>query len=637
MAKNLVVGTAGHIDHGKSSLVEALTGLHPDRLKEEKLRGITIDLGFANLSFPDGSQVGFVDVPGHERFIKNMLAGVGGIDAVLLVVAADESIKPQTREHFDICRLLKIPAGLVAITKVDLVDPELVELVKLEIQELITGSFLEGAPIVPVSVKSGLGLANIADTLKRLSDSAALRNADAAVRLPIDRCFTLHGFGTVVTGTLLSGKLSRDDEVVIYPAGLRTRVRGLQVHSASTDMAVAGQRTAVNLPNLEVSQIHRGMELSVPARFSPVSVWDARVDLLDSAQFSIRRKTAVRIHHGTSEVVAVIRPIGSRHLHPGENGFVRVVLDHPVLALPGDRFIFRQLSPAVTLGGGTVLDIEPAKIRKSTPSHRIEWLESLQPLALRELLYCYVRRNSCYGMTESQILSQTVLSRTATRELVSSLISEGRLKQISEEPFLVMAPASFAQLTDQVRDYLDAFHSKNPLATGISREQLNSGLGNNCHPLALKAALSHLTAEKKILIQNDLVSLSGRSVVLKGAESAAKAQIEEVFLRAGWKVPALDQVLALVTIPPDQARKLVSLLAREKRLVKISENLLFHAESIARLKQLLTEYKKQSAQIDVGKFKDLTDISRKYAIPLLEFLDREKVTRRVGDHRVILS
>ena len=636
MARNWVVGTAGHIDHGKSSLVEALTGLHPDRLKEEKLRGITIDLGFANLGFPDGSQIGFVDVPGHERFIKNMLAGVGGIDAVLLVVAADESIKPQTREHFDICKLLKVPAGVIAITKADLVDWELVELVKLEVQEFVKGSFLEAAPIVPVSVKSGLGLANLTDALRRLAQVTTRRDSNAAFRLPIDRCFTLHGFGTVVTGTLLSGKLRKEDEVAIYPAGLRSRVRGLQVHSASTDEAVAGQRTAVNLPNLEVSQIHRGMEISVPGRFSPVSTCDARIELLGTSPVSISRKTTLRLHHGTLEVVAALRPIGSRHIQPGESGFVRVFLDHPVLALPGDKFIFRQLSPAVTLGGGTILDIEPLKIRKASSRNRTEWLESLQPLDLRELLYCYVKRNALFGMTESQMLSQIVLDKAAARNLAGSLVQEGRLKVVSDEPFVVMEPGSFARLMEQAVGYLDAFHNKNPLSTGISREELNSGLGKACHPLALKVALSHLAGVEKILIQNDLVSLSGRTVVLKGAESAAKAQIEEAFLRAGWKVPALDEVLASVTVPLDQARKLVSLLAKEKRLVRISENLLYHTESIARLKELLTDYKKQSAQIDVGKFKDLTDISRKYAIPLLEFLDRERVTRRIGDYRVIL-
>ena len=636
MPKHLVVGTAGHIDHGKSSLVEALTGLHPDRLKEEKLRGITIDLGFANLGFPDGSQIGFVDVPGHERFIKNMLAGVGGIDAVLLVVAADESIKPQTREHFDICRLLKVQTGVIAITKVDLVDRELVELVRLEVQDFVKGSFLESAPVVPVSVKSGLGLASLKSALQSLAESATRRDSDSAFRLPIDRCFTLHGFGTVVTGTLVYGRLRKDDEVAIYPTGLQARVRGLQVHSAPTDQAVAGQRTAINLPNLQVSQIHRGMEISVPERFSPVSTYDARIELLDTSPVSISRKTTMRLHHGTSEMVAAVRPIGARHIRPGESGLVCVVLDHPVLALPGDKFIFRQLSPAVTLGGGTILDIEPLKTRKVSARNRTEWLETLRPLDLRELLYCYAKRSALFGMTETQMLSQVVLDKASVRELVGSLVQQDRLNLVSNEPFLVMEPGSFAHLMDQVLGTLDAFHSKNPLSTGISKEQLSSGLGKACHPLALRAALSHLAEAGKIRIQNDVVSLSGRTVVLKNVESAAKAQIEDAFLRAGWKVPSLDEVLASVTVPPDQARKLVSLLAKEKRLVKISENLLYHAESIARLKGLLTDYKKQSPQIDVGKFKDLTDISRKYAIPLLEFLDRERVTRRVGDSRVIL-
>jgi selenocysteine-specific elongation factor len=344
----------------------------------------------------------------------------------------------------------------------------------------------------------------------------------------------------------------------------------------------------------------------------------------------------MRLHHGTSEIVCTLRPVGARQIQPGNCGFVRIALDHPVLALPGDKFIVRQLSPAVTLGGGTILDVGPFKTRKTSARDAVEWLESLQRLDLPELLYCHVKRSACFGMTESQILSRVTLDKPAVRELVGSLIKEGRLRVVSEEPFLVVESTSFAQLMEQVVRYLDVFHDKNPLSTGIPKEQLSSGLGKTCHPLALRAALNQLADTKTILVENELVSLSGRKVVLNREESAAKAQIEEAFLQAGWKVPVLDEVLAAVSVPPDQARKLVILLAKEKRLVKISDNLLYHAESIARLKELLTRYKKQSTQIDVGKFKDLTDISRKYAIPLLEFLDRERVTRRVGDCRVIL-
>lgn len=636
MAKHVVVGTAGHIDHGKSSLVEALTGSHPDRLEEEKIRGITIDLGFASLGFADGSRIGFVDVPGHERFIKNMLAGVGGIDAVLLVVAADESIKPQTKEHFDICRLLKVSSGLVAITKVDLVDGELVELVKLEVQDFLKGSFLEQAPIIPVSARSRSGMTELTDALRKLTDATPSRNSEAAFRLPIDRCFTLHGFGTVVTGTLLTGTLKREDEVAIYPIGLKVRVRGLQVHSRATDAAVAGQRTAANLPNVEVSQIHRGMEISVPDRFSPVSTCEAKIELLDSSPVAIRRKTKMRLHHGTSEIVCALRPIGSQEIQPGNCGFVRIALEQPVLALPGDRFIVRQLSPAVTLGGGTILDVGTLKTRKAAARKHVEWLESLQPLNVRELLYSCIKRAGFFGMTEPQLLSLVILEKQTVRELVDSLVRQGRVTMASEEPFLAIEPTIFAQLMEQVVRYLDAFHDNNPLSTGVSKEQLNSGLGRTCHPLALKAAFIRLAETKKILIENELVSRSGRKVVLNGNESTAKAQIEEAFLRAGWKVPLLDEVLTTVTVPIDQARKLVSLLSKEKRLVKVSENLLYHAESIAQLKALLADHKKKSARIDVGTFKDLTDISRKYAIPLLEFLDRERVTRRVGDSRVIL-
>jgi selenocysteine-specific elongation factor len=634
MHKNVIIGTAGHIDHGKSSLVEALTGVHPDRLKEEKERGITIDLGFANLQLNDRIQIGFVDVPGHERFIKNMLAGVGGIDAVLLVVAADESIMPQTREHFDICQLLNLRAGLVAITKADLIDAESLEVVKLEVQEFIAASFLQGAPVVPVSARTGMGISTLKERLSEVCESTLARDTDAVLRLPIDRCFTLHGFGTVVTGTLLSGTVRKEDEVEIYPVKIKSRVRGLQVHSTQLEEASAGQRTAINLTNVEVSQIHRGMEVSVPGRFQSVTRCDAEIEILSSSPVHLIGKTQVRFHLGTSELMATLKPIGTREIQPGRKGLVRVQLERPILMLPGDRFIFRRLSPMVTLGGGSVLDIEPAKLRSNEKI--IHFLKSIESLELQELICRQAERHGMQGLGEFQILAHTIKERRAVRAVVDRLVSQGRLRLISEDPSHVMDPASFAHLTASVLSSLEDFHRRNPLVSGIPREQLQSSNFKQCHPLAFRAALSQLSDDRKIVIENDLVRLTGKTVVLDEAESAAKTKIEKIFLEAGLKAPAVDDVLEMLSVSKDQTRKLMALLIKEKQLIKISENFIFHSESIQRIRQLLAEQKKETAQIDVGKFKDLTGISRKYAIPLLEYFDRERVTRRIGDHRLIL-
>ena len=634
MIKNVIVGTAGHIDHGKSSLVEALTGVHPDRLKEEQERGITIDLGFASLQLDDRLQLGFVDVPGHERFIKNMLAGAGGIDVVLLVVAANESIMPQTREHFEICRLLNIQTGLVAVTKADLVDSEFLELVRLEVQEFLKGSFLQAAPIVSVSAKSGLGLMALKESLLKVCSTVPSREMRAVFRLPVDRCFTLRGFGTVVTGTLVSGTLRKEDEVEIYPARIRTRIRGLEVHSASVEQAFAGQRTAINLTSAEVSQIHRGMEVSVPDRFCPVSTCTAKIELLPSSPVQLAKKTQTRFHLGTAELMATLKPVAREGIQPGQTGFVRIQLDRPILMLPGDRFIFRRLSPMETLGGGTVLDVEPTKLRDA--GRAVQFLKSIESLNLCELICSLAERNGLRGLDESEVLSQTAVEKHTARDLVKTLVTQSRLRLVSEEPYQVISPAIFAQLMDRIVKCLDTFHHQNPLLAGIPKEQLYSSGVKGCRPQAFRAALNELAAKQRIVVENDLVRLAGSTVVLGQAETAAKAHIEQAFLEAGWKVPSVDEVLATLSVPRDQAQKLVALLVKEVRLIKISENLIFHSTSIERLRRLLSEYKKQDNRIDVGKFKDLTEISRKYAIPLLEFLDRERVTRRVGDSRLIL-
>jgi len=635
--KHIVVGTAGHIDHGKSTLIQALTGVDPDRLKEEKERGITIDLGFASLQLGDGLRVGFVDVPGHERFVKNMLAGVGGIDAVLLVVAANESIMPQTREHFDICRLLTIPRGLVVITKCDLVEREIVELVQLELQDYLRGSFLERAPVIPFSASSREGLDPIRQALTELADELPPRNQDLPFRLPIDRCFSSRGFGTVVTGTLVSGTIRKEGEVELYPNGKRSRVRHLQVYSRDVDQARAGQRTALNLQGVEVGEVHRGMQLSVCGRYRAVSHCDCRLSLLESSPVTLRNRSRVRFHLGTAEVLAEVRPLEPKALAPGQTGMVHLELDKPVLALLGDSFILRRTSPMVTVGGGVVLDIFPPRRRRSRDlDRRLAFLEAMDSDDPKSMVGRLAAREAARGIDEDRILSQLPLSRTAVREVLSRLVEEGGVCRLARRPLQVMDRKCFDGLCRQSLALIRDYQQRQPLSAGLPREQFHSSLFAGLSQNVFKSVLARLCARDQVELDRDRVRLHGSGVRLSADEARALDRIEQAFLRAGLQVPSVGEVFREVALPREQARRLVALLTRRKKLVKVSETLFFHADSIREVKQKLRDYKKQEDRIDVPTFKKLADVPRKYAIPLLEHLDRERVTRRAGEYRLIV-
>ena len=633
--KNIIVGTAGHIDHGKSTLVKALTGIDPDRLKEEKERGITIDIGFADLELSSEVHIGFVDVPGHERFIKNMLAGIGGIDAVLLVVAADESIMPQTREHLDICALLKIPTGIIAITKCDIVDQDILEIVRGELRAHVKNGFLQNAPIIPVSAACGLGLDELKKALLKTAQSVPSRNSQAVFRLPIDRCFTRHGFGTIVTGTLMSGMISRDEEVEIYPTGRKSRIRNVQVHNRPVDYAIAGQRTALNLQNVEVSEIQRGMQLSVPNRFHPSLMVDTKLHLLETSPIPLTKRTRVRLHHGTSEVLATASPMGVKEILPGQTSFARVTLESSILAVLGDHFILRRISPMVTIGGGTILDARPVSSRKNLNS-TLENLMNLDPNDLKKAILQLAHRSALSGIDEDQILSRTLAPREAIRAVLSELARSNQIEQLAENPFQAIAKKSFEQLCQKSVDAIKDFHTRQPLLQGISKGELYSANFKSSSQTCFKAVMDYLSARGQIVIEQDRVRLGGREVTLNQRESSAKQQIEEVFRKAGLKVPQLQEVLSTLTVPESQAKQLLLMLTKERKLIKISENLFFHTDSINQLKNVLGAYRKETEKIDVGKFKNLTGISRKYAIPLLEYLDRERITKRVGEFRMIL-
>jgi selenocysteine-specific elongation factor len=633
--KSVIVGTAGHIDHGKTSLVKALTGIDADRLEEEKRRGITIDIGFAHfeLPAPNGSKirVGFVDVPGHERFVRNMLAGVGGIDLVLLVIAADEGIKPQTREHFDICRLLAIRRGITVLTKSDAVDAETLEVVRLEVEDYVHGSFLDTAldppqsPIIAVSSLTGAGLDELKSALARVASEVTAKDSAALTRLPIDRVFTMKGFGTVVTGTLVAGTIRKEEELEVFPGGKRVRIRGVQVHGASTEAAVAGQRTALNLAGVSTDDLARGMTLATADTFRSTSRVDALLSLLPTAK-PLRDGARVHFHAYTMETIAEVRLYGTKQLKSGDEACAQLRFAEPTLLLPADRFIVRQFSPVITIGGGVVLDASPAA-RRQRVENALAFLQTIREGPPERILAARVARRGANGLQLNDVIGEMNIRW----EEVTKLAGKAGVVQCDQ---LLLSPDAFAKAKADTLQALKKFHDANPLVAGMSKEELRDRVSLISE--VFHGVLGKLTEERKLEVTGEVVHLQGRGVVMKDEEAESKKIIEQAFASAGLKVPSLKDVLAGLKVDKTRAQKIVTLLLRDKVLTKISEELVFHQSALADLRQKVAALKTTTPKIDVARFKDMTGVTRKYAIPLLEYLDRERVTRRVGDERVIL-
>lgn len=634
--KSVIVGTAGHIDHGKTALVRALTGIDTDRLEEEKRRGITIDLGFAHLALPapdgrDQLRLGFVDVPGHEKFVRNMLAGIGGIDLVLLIISADEGIKPQTREHFEICRMLNIERGITVLTKCDLVDADTLEVVKLEVEEFLRGSFLDSsrAPMVAVSAISGTGIDDLRKVLAEVASQASPKNAKAAMRLPIDRVFTMKGFGTVVTGTMLSGSLTKEDDVEILPARRTVRVRGVQVHGSSAERAVAGQRTAVNLAGVEKEDLARGMMLTTQGLLKPTRRFDVSIDLLASAK-PLKHNARVHLHLFSSETIAEVALINAKEIKPGTRGFAQLRTSEPLAVAPGDRFIIRQFSPVITIGGGSVIDAAPLS-RKGSAETRLQSLQQLAEATPEKAVELRVARRGVQGIELDALAQELGLQRSEVDGLVQSQAKAGKVSVFSG--VAISSEALAGARKDFVRE-LTRFHDTNRLVAGMSKEELREKLGLSSEIFA--GLLDSVLASKGAELAGELVRLPGRGVAMKADESESHKQIEQAFATAGLKVPLLKDVLAAIKLDRTRAQQVVTLLLRDRVLVKLGDDLVFHRSALDQMRAELQKLKATSPKLDVARFKDHFGISRKYAIPLLEYLDRERVTRRVGDERLIV-
>jgi selenocysteine-specific elongation factor len=632
--KHLILGTAGHIDHGKTSLVKALTGTDTDRLKEEKERGITIELGFANLELPGHIIFGIVDVPGHERFVRTMVAGVGGMDLVMLVIAADEGIMPQTREHLEICRLLGVKRGLVALTKCDMVDPDWLDLVAEEVREYLVGSFLEEASIVPVSSRTMAGIEDLKSALSVLAADAEEKSVEGPFRLPVDRVFTMSGFGTVVTGTLLSGEIKTGDEVEILPPGISSRVRTVHIHGKKEETGSAGQRLAINLQGVEHTAIARGDVVVPRGVFRTTRAIDARLTWLPTAPRELKHRSVLRLHSATYEVPAQIILLEGDVLKPGETQFAQLRLKNPVLLLPGDYFIVRTYSPQTTVGGGVVLDPAPPRRRRRS-AEALELLSALQEGDDPERVRLLVRQSLLSGITFEEIGIRSGLPAKRLESALSGLLSHGIIVQMVREPRIFLGRDALDSLKSLLLGEIEAYLRNNPLKDGIGKEELRTRLPRRSDVRFFGPVLTALEKDGKVMAERELVKLPGHKAAAVGGSVELQARIEAAFMKGGFEPPTLKELSNTFRCGEKEILELVNLLIREGRIVKIKGDVYYAPEPLSQIREKLVALLKEKREITPPEFREVTGLSRKFMIPLLEFFDQEKVTIRVGDKRLL--
>jgi selenocysteine-specific elongation factor len=632
--KQVILGTAGHIDHGKTSLIRALTGIDTDRLKEEKLRGITIELGFAYMDLPGGERLGIVDVPGHERFVKHMVAGATGIDLVALVIAADEGVMPQTREHLEICDLLRVKKGLVVLTKIDLVDdPDWLEMVQEDIGEFLKGTFLAGSPIVRVSAATGAGLDELKQALAKLIVAVDPRSSDGPFRLPVDRVFSMRGFGTVVTGTSAAGKLRIGDPVMIYPMQHKTKVRGLQVHNEEVQEIYAGQRTAINLQAVERAIIQRGDVVATPGALVPTHLIDVQLQLLASAPRPLKNRAKVRFHTGTAEHLATAVLLDREELGAGQESFAQIRLDQPTTALRGDRFVLRSYSPVQTIGGGTILHPLPRKHKGQGKLEAAIALSNLLQGDDEEIILWHVLDADWAGVAVDELQVRTNISRGHLEKALQRFASQKKLTLFDRENQRFLHHEALQGIQQAILDNLANYHQLYPLKTGMAKEELAAQLP---HPVDVKLynfVLRLLADQDLIAMEMEWVRLQSHRIDLSKDEEAIRQKIERAFRETGLQPPFFKEVAATLPGPTRQHQDVLAWMVSQGILVKVKEDIYFHAEVIHELQQRLVAFLREQGEISTPQFKDMTQISRKYMIPLLEYFDAQRVTIRIGDTR----
>jgi selenocysteine-specific elongation factor len=641
--QRVVIGTAGHVDHGKTALVEALTGIDTDRLAEEQRRGITIELGFAHLALPDGTVAGVVDVPGHERFVRSMAAGAGGVDLVVLVVAADEGVMPQTREHLDICRLLGVPRGLVAVSKSDLLPglgPDWLPLLEEELRAATAGTFLEGCPIVPCSARSGEGLPALREALGQLARQAPPRPADGPLLLPIDRAFSLKGFGTVVTGTLLSGSLSADEAVALVPGAPGAeplRVRSVQVHGAPVARALAGQRTAVNLAGVEPGAIHRGQALTHPDVVPASSLLDVEVSLLAAAPRPLRHRARLLLHVGTAQVSAAVALLDRAELGPGASAPAQLRLAAPVAALPGQRFILRGFAKldgrGATLAGGRILSVAAPRRRRGRPEHAAQ-LQALGSGDVDVRVAAVLAVAGPAGLALPALTGRTALSPQGAEASLQRLGARGAALLLDRERRVWISGPVADGLSARLLAAVEAHHRSEPLAAGMGREALRAVLPPVASPRLLARLLTRLVEAGELAGDGEQVRRPGhRAAAPGGAGGAVKEKVAAALARGGLAPPRLVELPGLTGVPAPEVAAVLKLLVAERAAVRVSAELYFDATAVAGLQARLLAWLEARRTISTLEFKELVGATRKHVIPLAEYFDREKVTLRVGEHR----
>lgn len=630
--KQVILGTAGHIDHGKTSLIKALTGIDTDRLKEEKERGITIELGFAYMDLPGGQRLGIVDVPGHERFVKNMVAGATGIDLVALVIAADEGVMPQTREHMEICQLLKIKHGLVVLTKIDMMDPDWLELVREDVATYLSETFLADAPVVEVSSVTGEGIEDLAKVLDSLVKGVAEREAGHVFRLPVDRVFTMKGFGTVITGTTISGGVKTGDEITIYPQGLTTKVRGIQVHNREVTEVRSGVRTAINLQGVEKAQILRGDVLATKDALRPSYMMDVLLDLLPSAPRKLKNRAKARFHTGTSEIICTVVLLDRDELEPGHRCFSQIRLESPTAVLPHDRFVLRSYSPVRAIGGGEILHVLPKK-RKRFSEVVLKELEVLNTGNLSEVTAQLVYMGRFQGLEQRELPLLANASKKKLEEILKGLLSQRKLIQYDKERGTLIHVDFLTKAREEIMTILTEYHRDFPLRTGFPKEELRSRTSGLTNQKLFNYLVNQLIQEGVVVQDMETLRLTEHKVTLAQDQEMARHDIEKIYLKGGLQPPYFREVKD--KFPGQTGTDVLQVMVKEGLLIKVKEDLFFHKRVLRDLERQLIAFLKEKGEISTPQFKDMTGASRKYTIPLIEYFDKSQVTVRVGDTRIL--
>jgi len=631
----VIMGTAGHIDHGKTTLVKALTGIDCDRLAEEKKRGITIELGFAFMELPGGKsgvkRLGVVDVPGHERFVKNMVAGAAGIDFVVLVIAADEGIMPQTREHLEICSLLGITTGVVALTKVDMVEPDWLMMVEEEVATYLKGSFLDGAPILPVSAHTGAGLPELKAELAKLVDAFQPHRRSDLFRLPVDRVFTMKGYGTVVTGTLVSGKIKVGEDVTVFPKGLATKVRTLQSHGAQVEEVAAGSRTAVNLSGLEVEELSRGDVLARPGSLFPSLSWDVELTCLKSSPRSIKHRKEVHFHHGAREVMARVYMLEGEALEPGQTAICRIRFTEPLAGVFGDRVVARSFSPLRTIAGGRLLSPLPHRVKRFSPA--VETLRGLGAAAPEDIVLAQLELAANSGLSFAQLLVASSMESKALEKALQLMGGRQEAFLIDRETRVYVSGRVVQTLSEGLLAHLADFHSREPMKPGVARGGLASTWGKRLSPKLFHLVLEGLLRKGAIAADQEMLRLPGHKVSLASDAASLRQKLLDAYTAGGLTPPNMKDVLEPLDLTFKEAAPVFKVLQDEGLLVKIKEEMYFDAASVAGLIEKVVAFFATREDMHPQDFREVSGLSRKYAIPLLEYFDKEKLTVRVGDNR----